>query len=143
MQQPRQGTRTVSSATHDGTTRLNALMLVAATFFASAVFAGVAAGDGLPAIIGALIPWLALSAAAAWWFAATRRERRAAARTRTRAIEDARTVAVSLLLTDEAPTPSRLAAAAELVLAADPTREHVQAVLEPPPGRGRLSEPSR
>lgn len=142
MDLPSQGTQTAPTADGDGTARLNALMLVAATFFASAVFAGVATGEGLPVIIGVVIPWLALSAAAAWWFASALRERQADARARAQAIDDARTVAVNLLLADDAPTPAWLAAA-ELVLAVDPTREDAQALLDRSPGRGQLNESSR
>lgn len=114
------------------TAPVDALMLVAATMVASAVFTAVAAGEGLPVVVGALLPWLVLLVVAFWWVgeAATRVRRHD--RERAATIESARSVAAELLLADVPQSRGRLESAAALLLDPEPTDDEVHRFLAAP-----------
>ena len=104
-------------------------MLVAATMVASAVFTAVAAGEGFPVVVGAVLPWILFLVVAIWWLgeAATRVRRHD--RERAVSIEDARGVAVRLLLADVPQSRGRLESAAALLLDPEPTDDDVHRFL--------------
>jgi hypothetical protein len=111
------------------TAPVNVLMLVAATMVASAVFTAVAAGEDVPVVVGALLPWLVFLVVAFWWLgeAATRVRRHD--RERAATIENARGVAVGLLLADVPQSRGRLESAAALLLDPEPTDNEVHRFL--------------
>jgi len=126
MEQPRQPIQNEPTAAGSG--RVNAVLLVGATLLASAVFAGVAEGEGFPVVLGAMLPWLALIAAAGWWTTSMRRARRSQDRMRAASLTRAHTAAVDILLADTTAPPRRLQAA-KLVLAPEPTAEQAEPFL--------------
>lgn len=111
-----------------GSGGVNLVLLIGATLLTSAVFAGVAEGEGLPVFLGALLPWLVLAATATWWMASVARARRTRERARAESMTRAHAAAVEMLLTDTAPSFERMRAA-ELVLAREPTGEQADPFL--------------
>ena len=111
------------------TAPVDLLMLVAATMVASGVFTAVAAGEGLPVLVGALLPWLVLLVVAFWWLgeAATRARRHD--RERTAIIENARVAAAELLLAEVPQSRGRLESAAAFLLDPEPTDDEVHRFL--------------
>lgn len=108
-----------------GSGRVNVVLLIGGTLLASAVFAGVAEGEGVSVALGALLPWLGLIAVAAWWMASVAQDRRALDRARAASMTRARAAAVDVLLADTAPPAERLRAA-ELVLTPEPSGEQAE-----------------
>lgn len=111
------------------TAPVDVLMLVAATMVASGVFTAVAAGEGLPVLVGALLPWFVLLVVAFWWLgeAATRARRHD--RDRVAIVENARVAAAELLLADVQQSRGRLESAAALLLDPEPTDDAVRCFL--------------
>jgi hypothetical protein len=126
MEQRRQPQNEPTAA---GSGRVNVVLLIGGTLLASAVFAGVAEGEGLPVVLGAMLPWLVIVAAATWWLASMQRARRAHLRASAESMTRARTAAVDVLLADAASAPERLQAA-ELVLAPEPKATQAEPFFE-------------
>jgi hypothetical protein len=104
-------------------------MLVAATMVASAVFTAVAAGEGLPVVVGALLPWILFLVVAIWWLGEAATRVRRLDRERAAIIENARGVAAGLLLAEVLPSRGRLESAAALLLDPEPTDDEVHRFL--------------
>ena len=105
----------------DPTTPVNVLMLIAGAMLGSAVFAAVAAGEGIPVVVGILLPWLALTVAAVFWLADDAARERRRVREEAAIIKNARREAVGMLLADEPQPKARLESAAALLLDPNPT----------------------
>jgi hypothetical protein len=110
-----------SVVARDPAAPLNALLLVAAAAITSAVFAAVAAAEGLPVVVGVLLPWLVLVAFAVWWLREAAASSRRHQQERAEFVESARRAAVGILLADSEQPKARLDSAAALLLDPDPT----------------------
>jgi hypothetical protein len=100
---------------------VNALLLVASAAIASAVFAAVAAAEGLPVVVGVLLPWFVLVAFAVWWLRESATSVRRHQQEQAEFVESARRAAVGLLLADSEQPRARLESAAALLLDPHPT----------------------